>query len=79
VTSEDTEPAKKSSVISDFTSYRLQRLIDEAETVELVLTYAEILYGYESGSWGVDWIGGCPIPTGTDSKFWDKDHNPIMD
>jgi hypothetical protein len=79
VTNEDAKSIDEKQNVSDFTIYRLQKLIDEAESMELVLTYAEILYGYEGGDWGVDWIGGMPIPVGTDIEFWDKDLNPIVE
>mgnify|MGYP001450842737 CR=1 FL=1 len=77
-TPDDASPTMQRSNVCDFTMYRLQKLIDEAEEAEELLTYAEILFGYEAGDWEVEWIGGKPFPVGSDIEFWDKDLRPLI-
>ena len=79
MTSEEFPSTSEISNVRDFTSYRLQRLIDESQEVAEVLTYAEILFGYENGNWEIEWIGGRPFPVGTEIEFWDKDLNPVLE
>jgi len=65
-----------SATIEDFTSWRLQKFINDSVDVAEMLEYCEILFGYEDGEWGVDWVEGRPIPTGTDTEFWSEQSEP---